>query len=196
MKHITLSVIACAIALLIAFPTLSQPVPEPTTKAPVTKVAPVPASAPATKVAPTPAADPVAEPVVKTEGKVEEKAVAEEPKEEMGYGAVAIKHAMDLGFLLLSLLLSGLVGVLLKKFGFQAQNEKVQAALEKGVAFAEQWAKKKAKVDGEAKPGGPDKMDQAIDFAMGLATEYKLPKKGKDWWEGQLESWLGVKNGS
>ncbi len=205
-------------ALLMAAPAWAQPTPEPVTKAPVTKAAPKAAPAPvakkaapkavAKKAAPKAAPKAVVTPEVKVEGKVElvepvvEEKKAEEPvvapvigAEEKGYAKVAIEHAIGLGFLLLTLLLSGLVKVLLTKFGFESQNAKVQEVLQKGAGYAEQWAKKKAKVEGEAAPGGPEKMDAAIDFAMSLARDYKLPEKGKDWWEGQLEGWLGVKNG-
>jgi hypothetical protein len=137
----------------------------------------------------------VVEPKVE-EKKAEEPVVAPVEAEGKGYAKVAIEHAIGLGFLLLTLLLSGLVKVLLTKFGFEAQNAKVQEVLQKGAGYAEQWAKKKAKVEGAAAPGGPEKMDKAVVFALDLAREYKLPEKGKDWWEGQLESWLGVKNGA
>lgn len=196
-------IVTSILALFIAGPAFGQPTPEPETKAPVTKVETK--TDPATKVL-EPTKD---EPEVKVAGelkvvgevpKAEEKPAAApvEPQTEpegMSYGAVAIKYAMQLGFLLLSLLLSGFVTVLLKKFGFQAQNEKIQDILTKAAAFAEQWSMKKAKLDGAIKPGGPEKMEQAISIALAMAKEYKLPEKGKDWWEERLESWLGVKNG-
>jgi hypothetical protein len=191
MKRIILAVIACALALLIASPTLSQPVPEPKREVPATKAAlnaKIPPPAPYTK----------GEPKVKVGGKLsvvgevpDEKPEAE-PEGTAGYGKVAINHAIKLGFLLLSLLLTGFVTVLMKKFGFQAQTEKVNDVLDRAKGYAEQWALKKTKADAAAKPGGPAKMDEAVNFALNLAKEYKLPKKGKDWWEGQLESWLGM----
>ncbi len=210
-------------ALLLAMPAWAQPVPEPKAKAPVAKAVPkapvakaVPKAPVAKKAAPKAvakkaapkAAEPVVTPEMKVEGKVElvepvvEEKKAEEPvvapvvgAEEKGYGGVVATHAIKLGFTLLSLLLSALVFVLLKKFGFEAQNSKVQDVLVKASGFAEQWSLKQAKLEGEAKPGGPAKMDKALTFALDMATEYKLPQKGKDWWENQLEGWLGVKNG-
>ena len=192
-------ILAFVLALFIATPAFGQPDPDPKFEgSPATKVE--------AKATPAPVA-PATVPVVKTEGKVEVVAPkAEEkpaaapvaaPDEDagLGYGALAVKYAMQLGFLLLSLLLSGFVTVLLKKFGFQAQNEKIQDILTKAAAFAEQWSMKKAKLDGAIKPGGPEKMEQAISIALAMAKEYKLPEKGKDWWEERLESWLGVKNG-
>lgn len=187
MKRMYLILIV-VLSLCVAFPVLGQPTFDPKPK---TKVeAKAPASAPAAK------PDAKVEVPAGEAKKNDEKPTATEKEEGMGYGAVAINHAIKLGFTLLSLLLSGLVIVLLRKFGFEAQTSKVNEVLKKAKGFAEQWAIKKAKVDGEAKPGGPAKMDKAAIFAIDLAKEYKLPNKAKEWWMDQLESWLGIENGS
>jgi len=196
--------ITLLLSLLLAMPALAQPTPEPAAKAPVTKAAPVAKAAPATPPAPAAPVAPAVAPKDDTKAEATKDAPAapeaaetvKAAEEGMGYGAVAANHAIKLGFTLLSLLLSGLVFVLLKKFGFESQNAKIQSALEEGRAYAEQWSLKKAKLDGEPKPGGAAKMDQAISVAMSAAKEYKLPDKAKDWWETRLESWLNVTNGS
>lgn len=184
-------VIPLLAVLLLAAPALGQPTPEPTTKAPVVKVdaAAAPASAPTA--------------ATKDEPKVEGAAAGEDtkpdetkPEEEgLGYGGLAIQYAMKLGFFVVSLLLAAFIRVLMKKFGFEEQTAKVNDVLERAAGYAEQWALKKAKVEGAAKPGGPEKMKEAITFAVSLAKEYKLPDKAEGWWEGKLEAWLGVKNG-
>jgi opacity protein-like surface antigen len=189
MKHL---LITAVLALLLAAPAFGQPAPEPKAKAPATKVEP------ATKA-------PASAPVAKVETKGEEKKTKAEsvaaggetkPDEEgMGYGGVAIHYAMKLGFLVVSVLLTVFIRVLMKKYGFEAQTAQVDDVLKRAKGYAEQWALKKAKVDKEAKPGGPDKMKEAVCFAIKLAQEYKLPKKGEDWWEEKLEAWLGVENG-
>jgi hypothetical protein len=107
-----------------------------------------------------------------------------------------LSHAMELAFAILGLLLSGLVTVLMKKYGFEAQSAKVNELLSKAVGYAEQKALAASKLEeGKVTPGA-EKMELAIQFAEKMAADYKLPKKGKDWWEDRLESWLGVKNGS
>ena len=173
-------------ALCLAVPSYAQPTPEP--KAPATMAAPKaePASAPA-----------VVEPKVEEKAEPTPAAPVEAPEAEEGLslGKLALKHLLELVFSLVGLLLSGLIVVLLRKFGFEAQKAKVEDVLEKAKGYAEQWALKKVKLDAEAKPGMPEKMSEAVCFAKKLAAEYKLPEKGSDWWEEKLESWLGVKNG-
>jgi hypothetical protein len=198
----SLVALAVALTLLIALPAGGQPVPEPKEKAPVTKAEPK-ATAPAT--APVEAK----KPEVKTEGKVEvvdpkskkkaegDDVAAPVETEGKGYAKVALNHAIKLGFLLVFLLLSGLIRVLMKKFGFQEHTAKVDDVLKRAKNHAEQWSVKKAGVEGAAKPGGPERMDKAVNFALDLARDYKLPEKGKEWWEDQLESWIGMeKNGA
>jgi hypothetical protein len=180
------NLIVLILALMIAVPALSYAAPDASD-------APVVAAKVETKAETKEA--PVA-PVAEETKKDEAAAPVQEESEGLGYGKMAIQYAMQLGFLLLSILLSGFVTVLLKKFGFQAQTEKVNDVLERARAYAEQWALKKAKAEGEAKPGGPEKMQTAVDFAVKLAAEYKIPTKASDWWEEKLEAWLGVKNGS
>ena len=178
MKRSCLALVA-VLTLALAAPAWGQPASSPVTSTSVV----------------SPAASPAAVPVVP---KAELQPVAVVPiaaaDEDAGlsYGGLAIQYSMKLGFLLLSLLLSAFVAVLLRKFGFQAQNDKLQDILVKAAGFAEQWSLNKAKLNGVAKPGGPEKMAMAIDIAIGMAKEYKLPEKGKDWWEVRLESWLGM----
>lgn len=184
-------ILVSVLAMFIAAPAWGQPASEPKTKTPVTKVEVKKEESATTPVAKTTEVEEKAiEPVAVAP------AVPKTDDDGMGYGGLAIQYAMKLGFFVVSLLLAVFIRVLMKKFGFEDQANKVDDVLKRAAGFAEQWALKKAKVDGEAKPGGPEKMKEAICFAVKLAQEYKLPKKGEDWWEEKLESWLGVGNNS
>ena len=111
---------------------------------------------------------------------------------ELSWWKLALKHLMELVFLVLGLMAMALVRVMMKKYGFEEQSGKVNDVLMKAIGFAEQWSINKAKLEGEAAPGSAQKMEMAVDFAKKLADEYKLPKKGSDWWEHKLEGWLGI----
>ena len=156
---------------------------KPAVTAPATK-----APAPATK---APAADP------KAEAKAPAETVkTETPTHEAKWWQVGLKHLLELVFAVLGLLATAFVTVLMRKYGFEDQSNKVNDILTKALGYAEQLSIKKAKLDGKPTSGG-EKMDLAIQFAQKLATDYKLKDKGKEWWEEKLESWLGVqKNGS
>jgi len=184
---------------------------KPVTKAPATKTA--------TKVAPAPC--PRAEPkvtgtVTVTDTKKEEPKAetredpaaassqpaapvtdppkAEEPTQE--WWETGLAHLLKLVFLILGLMATALVRVLMKKYGFEEQSGKVNDLLTKAIGFAEQKALKASKLEEGKMTSSAEKMKMAIEFAQGLAKEYKLPEKGSEWWEDKLESWLGVTGAS
>lgn len=118
---------------------------------------------------------------------------APEPVQETGTAGVVktlIKYGIELLATVLLALLSGLSVVLLRKWGFEASTSKVQEVLEASINFAKQKAIKAAKADG-APTSNAEKMELAKQFAIGLASEWKLKEKGEQWWEDQLESWIG-----
>lgn len=180
-----------SLSLLIAGSVSAQVVPD--AAAPPAKVAP------AAKVTVEPAAKVTVEPAAKAPA---EEPKAEEPKEEPKAAATVsgevkwweegLSHLMKLGFLLLSLLASGLITVLMKKYGFEDQSAKVNELLGKAVGYAEQKAIKAAKLEEGKKTSGAEKMNLAVQFAQKMAGDYKLKEKGSDWWEDKLESWLGL----
>lgn len=102
-----------------------------------------------------------------------------------------LRHGLELIFAIVGLLAAGFISVLLKKYGFSSYNEKVEDVLDKAIGFAEQKALKLAKLDGTI-PSGTNKMEMAVNFAVAMAKEYKLPEKSRDWWEDRVEAWLGV----
>lgn len=104
---------------------------------------------------------------------------------------VLLRYGLELVFTILGLLASVFVTVLLKKYGFESYTAKVDDILDRAVGYAEQKSLQALKLNG--KPlDGTEKLALALDLAKSLATEYKIPEKGKEWWEAKVEGWLGV----
>lgn len=180
--------------LSFAVPTYAQqPAPVPA-KAPVvtvTKAPAAPVAAPAAPVAAVPA--PTALPAAPKVAPASQPAVvAPAASGEVGVGKMLLKYAIDLFLLIALAMVSVLVKVLAKKFGFEAQTQMINDVLLKATGYAEQMAVKKLKLDGKPTPSA-EKMKLALDFAVKMAQEYKLGQKGAAWWEDKLEGWLGTK---
>lgn len=109
----------------------------------------------------------------------------------MNWWQLLLGHLMTLVFSILGMVATVFVGVLLKKYGFQTQTEKINDILTRAVGFAEQKSKQVAKLDGKPLEGAK-KLELAINFALELAKDYKIREKGRSWWEDKVESWLGV----
>jgi len=92
----------------------------------------------------------------------------------LSFWQVVGQHGFELLGTVLVALIGGLVTVLGKKWNFESESAKVNDVVEKAIGFAEQWAKKKAKVEGVAAPGGPEKLATALDMAEKIAAQYKL----------------------
>lgn len=114
------------------------------------------------------------------------------PQLEAKWWQVLLKHLLELIFAVLGILATGFVTVLLRKYGFENQTAQVNDILERARGYAEQLSIKKLKLDGKPVESA-QKMELAIQFAQKLAEEYKVKGKGKEWWEGKLESWMGMK---
>lgn len=183
MKRLLFATILC-LPMLLAAPTSMAADAGAKVDAKAAVTVPAATTAPATKAPVAPAAD--------TKPAVEPKPAAPTAAPELSWWKVGLANLMKLGFLLLTLMATAFVRVLMKKYGFEEQTAKVDDVLKKAAGFAEQWAIKKVKLDGEAAPGGAKKMEMAVDFAKKLAVEYKIKDKGSDWWEHKLESWLGA----
>jgi hypothetical protein len=166
-------------SLALAAPSMAQ---APKEEAKVVKVeAKAPASQPVAAVAKTEVAVPAKVATPTTEPIVTE------------WWKVLIRYGLELVFTVLGLLISVLVTVLMKKYGFEDYSAKVNDALSRGVGYAEQMSLKALKISG--KPlGSAEKMDIALQFVTDKAKEYKLPDKGKEWWTKKVEGWLGVQN--
>lgn len=179
MRFFRLSIVALALALApVSHAQETKTVaPKVEVKAPTSQ--PVAAPAVATPVAaPTPAVAPTAS--------------TPAPQLESKWWQVLLKHLLELIFAVLGILATGFVTVLLRKYGFENQTAQVNDILERARGYAEQLSIKKLKLDGKPVESA-QKMELAIQFAQKLAEEYKVKGKGKEWWEGKLESWMGMK---
>jgi len=180
-----LTVLAALICALLSFPTQAQtppdggkpPVPPPVlaTAKPAASPALAPVAAPVAVPAPAPA--PVATASTTT-------------TEEMPWWKVLIRYGLELVFAILGIMATAFVTVLMRKYGFEDYSAKVNDLLERGTGYAEQKSLNALKLNG--KPlGSAEKLALALEMIGEKAKEYKLPEKGKEWWEKKVEGWLG-----
>ena len=94
----------------------------------------------------------------------------------------------------LAVVLSGLVGWVLTKvaahFKIQvttAEEQLVSSAVNKAVAYVEQWASNKA-----TKPTSADKLTAAVQFVINELNQYGLPARAVSAIESLIESKLGM----
>lgn len=185
-------------APLSAQETKPEPTPTPAAKAEPKTATPAPVAKTATET--EPASQPAGEEAAATKadetpaGDEKPAETKSEPTQE--WWETGLAHLLKLVFLILGLMATALVRVLMKKYGFEEQSGKVNDLLTKAIGFAEQKALKASKLEDGKMTSGAEKMKMAIEFAQGMAKEYKLPEKGSEWWEAKLESWLGVTGAS
>jgi len=115
---------------------------------------------------------------------------ANQPTKEVGVVKTGLKYLVEGLFALVLTLLSGLVTVLMRKFGLESQSKRVNELLEHAVNFAKQKAIGAMKAEGKLTPNA-EKMKTAIEYAQKMARDFKLKDKGSAWWEDRLESWIG-----
>lgn len=182
--------IALALTLLLAFPVVlyaqdtKKEAPKVEVKAPASQPAPAPAvAAPASQPAKAAASAPAAA------------QVAPAPDAEAGlpWWKVLLKYILELVFTILGVLASVFVTVLMKKYGFEDYATKVNDLLARGTGYAEQKSLQALKLN-QAPLKSSEKLALALEFITEKAKEYKLPDKGKAWWEKKVEGWLGVQN--
>lgn len=149
-------------------PVPGAPTPVLATKAAVPAPTPTPTAAPAPAVAvPAPATAP-----------------------EMTWWKVLIRYGLELIFTILGIMATAFVTVLMRKYGFEDYTAKVNDLLDRGTGYAEQKSLNALKLNG--KPlGSAEKLALALELIGEKAKEYKLPDKGKEWWEKKVEGWLG-----
>jgi len=118
-------------------------------------------------------------------------ATATQPAEGLNWWKVILQNLMELVFTVLGLLATGFVTVLMKKYGFDTYTAKVNDLLMRGIGYAEQKSLNAAKLNGKPLESA-EKLQLAINFIQEKAVEYKLPDRGKEWWEKKVEGWLGA----
>lgn len=96
---------------------------------------------------------------------------------------------------ILIILIGTLVTVLAKKYGFESYQAILDDVLHRSVNYVEQITVNKLG-EGQEKTPGAKKMEMAIEIAKKLAANTKLKDKGTEWWQTQLESWLGATGSS
>ena len=69
-------------------------------------------------------------------------------------------------------------------------NDQTDALLQKGIAFAEEWARNKVKIDASKIPSGAEKMDKAIKFVEDELKSIGVVDFVKDRLEAQLAALL------
>lgn len=170
-----------------------------------------PDAAPAAKVAPTTkapapaAADPA--PTAPKEGETAAPAAAatgdEKPGEDKPAGEVKpaepekqvwwqvlLAELLKLFLVIFVPVLSTLIVSLLKRWKINVEFEQVNSIATKAAGWAEQKALAALK-EGKEKTAGADKMKLALDFANGLANQYKLSAKATEKLQDLIESALG-----
>jgi len=148
--------------------------------APAAVPAPAPTSQPAKAAAPAEAAAPVAP--------------APEPAAPLGqsWWMVLLAELLKAFTAIFVPVISFFVVTLLRRWKIKLEHEQV----EKIAVSAAGWAEQKALValkDGGKQTAGGEKMKMALDFANGLASQYKLKSKATTQLEALIESGLGAK---
>jgi hypothetical protein len=115
----------------------------------------------------------------------------EQPAQINEWWKVLVNHLLELIFGILGIVATGTAAALMKKFGFETYSAKIEEIISSAIGLAEQKSAQKLKVAGTPM-GNAEKLEIAMKFAEAKAKEYKIPEKGKDWWETKIESWLGI----
>jgi hypothetical protein len=142
------------------------------------------------------ASQPAVAPAIEVKAEVPKVAAPVEP-EAISWWKLLIRYGLELIFSILGLMATIFVTVLMRKYGFENYSAKLNELLSKGIGLAEQKSISAAKLNGKPLESA-EKLTVAVNFIQSMAKEYKLPDKGKEWWEGKVDGWLGVQkmNGS
>jgi len=187
--------IAVVAAFLVAAPATINAAPDSGTT-PAAKVAPTPApaAAPATPAPTDPAATaPATATGEKPAAGTDEKPAAEvkpaEPEKQQWW-QVLLAELLKLFLVIFVPVLSTVIVSLLKRWKIGVEFEQVHSIATKAAGWAEQKALTALK-DGAEKTSGGEKMKMALDFANGLANQYKLSAKATAKLQDLIESALG-----
>ncbi len=182
--------IALVAAILVAAPlTLSA---APDGGAPAAKVAtPAPAPAPAAAPAAAPKETaPTSAPAATTAPAAEPAPEAEVKAEQQQWWQVLLAELLKLFLVIFVPVLSTVIVSLLKRWKINVEFEQVNSIATKAAGWAEQKALAALK-EGKEKTAGAEKMKLALDFANGLAAQYKLSAKATEKLQDLIESALG-----
>lgn len=185
-------IVALFATLLVAMPTVISAAPD--SGAPATKVAapaaPAPAAAPAAAPKDVPASQPTAAAPTVTDDKPAAEAAPAPAPEQQGWWQVLLAELLKLFLVIFVPVLSTLIVSLLKRWKINVEFEQVNSIATKAAGWAEQKALSALK-EGKEKTSGAEKMKLALDFANGLANQYKLSAKATEKLQDLIESALG-----
>jgi hypothetical protein len=195
--------IALFAAVLVAAPLTLSAAPDGGT-APATKVAPAtptPAATPAAPKAEPKAAEPkAAEPAAPASAPAATTATATDDKpaevakpaapEKQEWWQVLLAELLKIFLVIFVPVLSTLIVSLLRRWKINVEFAQVNDIATKAAGWAEQKALSALK-EGKEKTSGGDKMKLALDFANGLANQYKLSSKATEKLQDLIESALG-----
>lgn len=183
--------IAIAAAILVVAPLTVTAAPDG--GAPAAKVAPTTAPAPA-EPAPAPKEGETAPAAAATDEKPADKPAAEVTKpaepEKQVWWQVLLAELLKLFLVIFVPVLSTLIVTLLRRWKINVEFEQVNSIATKAAGWAEQKALAALK-EGKEKTGGAEKMKMALDFANGMANQYKLSAKATEKLQDLIESSLG-----
>jgi len=105
---------------------------------------------------------------------------------------VLLTELIKLISLIVGIVVTGLIGVLAKKYNFQAQQTKIDFIATQAVEYVEQLSLRGLKLDNKPLES-VDKLKTAIATAKELSKDLKLKQKSEAFWESTLESWVRKK---
>jgi hypothetical protein len=100
-----------------------------------------------------------------------------------------LSELVKLVSLIVGVLASGLLGVLAKKYNFQAQQAKIDFIALQAIDYVEQLSLRGLKLS-NAPLDSEAKLKTAIGTAKELASDFKLKQKSEAFWEKTLEGWI------
>lgn len=113
----------------------------------------------------------------------------EEAPVQLTWWQLLLTELVKLVSLIVGVLVSGLLGVLAKKYNFQAQQAKIDFIALQAIDYVEQLSLRGLKLS-NAPLDSEAKLQRAIGTAKELASEFKLKQKSEAFWEKTLEGWL------
>lgn len=182
--------VALFVTLLVAMPaTLSAAPDTGATPAVTAPAATTPAAAAPAPAAPKAETAPASQPAAAPTGDDSATATAQAP-EKQDWWQVLLAELLKLFLVIFVPVLSTLIVSLLKRWKINVEFEQVNSIATKAAGWAEQKALSALK-EGKEKTSGAEKMKLALDFANGLANQYKLSAKATEKLQDLIESALG-----
>lgn len=134
--------------------------------------------------APAPAPPATLQPIV-----IVQKSEQAPPPVTQAWWQLLLTELVKLISLVVGILMSGLIGVLAKKYNFQAQQAQVDFIAMQAIDYVEQMSLRKLKLEHEP-IDSVGKLKLGIEAAKGLARDFKVKEKSEEFWTKTLEGWV------